>query len=110
MTCTDAPEMLKLRRQFAENENLSPKLVKALMDTIDLIRWNHEGDSPECECWQKARRAAVMRGKGMPRRKDYEQKFQIKASTAAHLSRKEIQQLDQCSDESACRLLLGISR
>lgn len=59
MICSDAPELLKLRRHIAANPNLSPDLIKSLMDVIDLIRWNHEGSvDPNCPCWQKARRAA----------------------------------------------------
>lgn len=59
MICSDAPELLKLRRQVAANPKLSPKVIKSLMDVIDLIRWNHEESvDPNCDCWQKARRAA----------------------------------------------------
>lgn len=104
MTCEEAPKLLQERREAAQSGD-----TERIRD-IDRERWEHEELNGYCECWQKARRAAVMRGKGMPQRKAYEQKFQIKASTASHLSRKEIQQLDQCSDESARRLLLGISR
>lgn len=58
MICEDAQRMIYLRRQFAADSQLSDSVKKALMDCIDLVRWNHEGESPRCGCWQKARRTA----------------------------------------------------
>ena len=58
MICNDAKRMLELRRQFAQDDadgKLSTPVATALIDAIDLIRWNHHDLSPVCDCWQEAR-------------------------------------------------------
>lgn len=57
MICSDAPKLLKMRREIAAGD-MSPTVIKSMVEVIDLIRWNHEEMNNECDCFQKARRMA----------------------------------------------------
>jgi hypothetical protein len=58
MTCKDAPEMLRIRREISANKNLSVATINEFIRLTNEIRWRHEEESPNCGCWQKARREA----------------------------------------------------
>jgi hypothetical protein len=58
LTCNDAPILLKMRRTIAADLTANPATRKNIMANIDQMRWNHEKESPKCECWQNARREA----------------------------------------------------
>lgn len=58
MSCDDAPEMLKLRRQFAANNKISDAVKLSLMDCIDLMVNNHKDLKDDCDCFEKAQRDA----------------------------------------------------